>query len=277
MSGTTVNGLNFAADVARTDRPDLNIIRATKHFKSLTIDNLECRDGCTVQGVDMDDWISRAAMTALNHTIQGTVYARNPVIPYIEALGRVNNMTINTQTVLLKKTPQTLRGPLIVGNRSRIDSINSLTFDNLYVNFINDKNLTEFFGNLVKKDGHGNNVGEIFSHLEFIDRVNFDNLKILNQLNGIDVNTIQSQDHFIYSEQFRTAANELDSIVDKLTRRENFKHFKRLTVRTTFPLYIQGLRKLPGYDFHFVAINNSNIQFYIWNTTTKTLDENNSK
>ncbi|XP_055320364.1 uncharacterized protein LOC129577415 [Sitodiplosis mosellana] len=275
LSATTVNGLNFAADVARVDRPELNIIRATKRFRSLQIDRLECRDSCTVQGVDMDDWISRAAMIGLNHTIQGTVYAQNPILSYIEASGLVNNMTINSQTVLLKKTPQTLKGPLIIGNRSRIDSINSLTFDNLYVNFINDKNLTDFFGNLVKKDGRGNDVGNIFSDLEFSDRVNFDNLNILGLLNGINVNEIMSQDHFVYGDQYRTAANELDTLVDKLVRRERFKHFKRFAVRTTFSLDIQGLQKLFGYDFQFVALNNSNIQLYTWNVTTKTLDGNN--
>lgn len=188
-----MNGLNFAADVARVDRPDLNIIRASKRFRSLSIDQLECRNGCTVQGVDIDDWMSRAAMINLNQNIQGTVYAQNPIISNIEAMGLVNNMTINSQTVLLKKIPQTLKGPLIIGNRSRTDSINSLTFDNLYVNFINDKNLTEFFENLVKKDGRGNDVGEIFSNMEFTDQLNFENLKILNQLNGINVNDISSQ------------------------------------------------------------------------------------
>lgn len=131
-------------------------------------------------------------MINLNHNIQGTVYAQNSIISFIEAIGLVNNMTINSQTVLLKKIPQTLKGPLIIGNRSRTDSINSLTFDNLYVNFINDKNLTEFIENLIKKDNHGNDVGEIFSNLEFSDQVNFENLKILNQLNGINVNEISS-------------------------------------------------------------------------------------
>lgn len=272
-----MNGLNFAADVARVDRPDLNIVRAKKRFRSLQIDRLECRDGCAVQGIDMDDWISRAAMTGLNHTIQGTVHAQNPIISHIEATGLVNNITINSQTVLLKKTPQTLKGPLIIGNRSRSDSINSLTFDNLYVDFINDKNLTEFFRNLVLKHGHHTDLGEIFSNLEFVDRVDFDNLKILGQLNGINVNEIMAQDHFTYGEQYRSAVNELDTIVDKLVRRERFKHFKRFIVRTTLSHDIQNLHKLFGYDFQFVALNNSNIQFYTWNVTTKTLDRNNSK
>lgn len=272
-----MNGLNFAADVARVDRPDLNIVRAKKRFQSLQIDRLECRDGCTVQGIDMDDWISRAAMTGLNHTIQGTVYAKNPIISYIEAAGLVNNITINSQTVLLKKTPQTLKGPLIIGNRSRTDSINSLTFDNLYVNTINDKNLTDFFQNLVLQHGRNIELGEIFSNLEFVDQVNFDNLKILGQLNGINVNAIMSQDHFVYGEQYRMAANELDTIVDKLVRRERFKHFKRFMVRTTLSHDIQCLQKLFGNDHQFVALNNAHIQFYSWNVTTKTLDRNNSK
>lgn len=185
-----MNGLNFATDIARLDRPDLNVIRAPKRFRSLTIDELQCRDGCTIQGIDMEDWIDKAAMTGLNHTIQGTVYLRNPVISHIDALGLVNNMTINTETVLLKTATQRINGIVTIGNHSNIDSINSLTIDNLYVNYINEKNVREFFESLVKKDGHGNYVGEIFSNIEFTDDVTFETLKLNGQLNGINVSQI---------------------------------------------------------------------------------------
>lgn len=271
-----MNGLNFAADVARIDRPDLNRIRAAKRFGELIIDSLECRDRCTMQGVDMDDWISRAVMVNLNNTIQGTVYLRDPIISSIEVLGLVNNMTLNSQTVLLKKTPQTLKGPLIIGNRSRTD-INSLTFNDLNINYINDKNLTEFYENLVLKDGRGNNVGEIFSNLEFTDLLTIENLVITGELNGINVPQYLSQEHFVNGQQYRSAVDELDSIVDNLGRRKKFKHFKRILVRSTLPLNIQGFQKLLGYDFRFAALNNSSVEFYTWNVVTKTLDWNNSK
>lgn len=215
--------MNVASDVARWDRPDRNIITAPKRFRSLTIDRLVCQDGCTLQAVNMQEWISKAALTGLNYTIQGTVYASNPVISYVEALGTVNNITFNSQTLLLTNTAQILDGVVTIGNRLATDRIHSLTFDNLNVNFINDKNVTEFFGNLVQKDAIGNDAGEVFSQLEFADRVEFDNLTIVDQLNGIHVQAITSQKHFLYGNQFRAAANELDSIADRLNRRNNLK------------------------------------------------------
>lgn len=199
--------MNFATDVARWDRQDLNIITAIKRFRSLTIDRLVCQDGCTIQGVDMDEWISKAVMTDLNNTIQGTVYIKNPVISYIEALGLVNNMTFNSQTVLLTNTPQKLNGPITIGNRSNTKQISTLTFENLYVNYINDVNVTEFFENMVKKDGKGNNIGEIFSDLIFSDQLNIENLSITGQLNGLNVTDIKTQNHNIYGEHFRETSN----------------------------------------------------------------------
>lgn len=146
----------------------------------------------------MDDWITKAALTGFNYTIQGTVYAKGPVISYIEALGLVNNMTFNSQTVLLTNTQQTLNGAVTIGNRFSADRIHSLTFENLYVNFINDQNVTEFFENLVRKDGVGNDAREIFSNLEFSDRVDIENLAINYQLNGINLYGATSQNPNFY-------------------------------------------------------------------------------
>lgn len=276
MSSTSINDLNFAADVARWDRPDLNVITAPKQFRSLTIDRLVCQDGCTLQGVDMDEWISKAAMTGLNSTIQGTVYVKNPVISYVEVLGLVNNMTFNAETVLLTNSPQKLNGFVTIGNRSNTNQMSSLTFENLYVNYINDKNVTEFFENMVKKDGMNIDIGEIFSDLIFTDRLEVGNLTV-GQLNGVNVTEITSQPHNLYSEQFRMATDELDSIVNKLARRGKFKHFDRLVIRQTFPLAFDRLQKLLGDHFQFVAHNNSNIEFYSWNVNEKTLQQNNGK
>lgn len=272
-----MNGLNFASDIVRWDRPDLNIIHAPKKFQSLTIDRLDCRDGCTLQGVDMEDWTDRAAMTGLNHTIQGTVYIRNPVISSIQALGPVNNMEINSQSVLLKGVSQRMNGIVTIGNRSRIDSINSLTIENLMVNYINDKNVSDFFANLVKKDGRSNDVGEIFSNIEFTNGVEFENLQITGLLNGINVNDVTSQDHIMYRDQMRSATDKLDAIVNKLVRRKKFEHFNGMTVRKIMPPSIQRVQRLLGYDYQFVANSHSHVEFFTWNMESKTLEEINSK
>lgn len=259
----------MATDVARWDRPNMNIVRAPKRFRSLSIDRLICQDGCTVQGVDMYDWLTKAVMMGLNYTIQGNFYAKNPIISYVEVLGLVNNVTFNSQNVLLKSAEQNLNGVVTIGNNLAANSISSLTFDNLYVNFINDKNVSEFFANLIEKGGE--NVGEIFANMIFTEPVEFLDLKV-SELNGVDPNQMTATD-----QQYRTATDELNGIIDKLVKREKFQHFDEMIVRQTFPLEVQGLRKLLGYDFVFVAFNNSNIQLYVWDAKTQAMQENNSK
>lgn len=254
----------MATDIARLDRPNMNIVRASKHFRSLTIDRLTCQDGCTVQGVDMGDWIGKSVMSNLNYTIQGSVYIRNPIISYIDALGLVNNVTFDSQNILLKSADQYFDGPVTIGNRN---SLSSLTFDNLNVNFINDKNVSEFFENLIRAGD--TDVGEIFTNMIFMEPVEFLDLNV-SELNGVDMDQLTAAD-----QQYRAAAAELDVMVDKLAQRDKFKHFDQPIVRQTFPLEVQGLRKLLGYEFAFVAFNHSNIQLYLWNSTMKTLQENN--
>lgn len=271
-----MNGLNLETDVARWSSPHTNIITAPKRFQSLIIDRLTCEDGCSIQGVDVVDWISGAVMTGLNYTIQGTIYARNPVISYIEALGLVNNVTFDSKHILLKTAPQQVNGIVTIGNRSKNNSITSLTFDNLLVNFINDKNVTEFFENIVKRDGNGNKVDDIFTNLEFMDSLDIENLDVTDQLNDLNVKEINYLDQYANVQQYRMATDELDFIVDKLVNRQRFKQFKQMVLRQLFPIGIHTLQKI-AYDFEFAALNNSDVQFYAWNSTQKILQKSNSK
>lgn len=134
----------------------------------------------------MADWISKAVLTKSNQTIQGTVYARNAVISYVEVLGLVNNMTFNSQTILLKSTPQKLTGALTIGDDNfGPNSMTSLTFNNLIANTINDQNVSEFFTNVVLRGETGIDAGELYTNLEFTDPLNIDNLIVPNgQLNN---------------------------------------------------------------------------------------------
>lgn len=191
MSSTNVNGLNLATDVARWDRPKMNIIRAPKRFGSLTIDRLTCQDGCTLQGVDMDDWVTKSVLPGLNYTIQGRVIIQNPIISYIESLGPVNNMLFNSQNILLKSAAQDINGPVTIGNRSGTNAISSLTFEDIYVNYINDKSVNDFFQNLILKDE--NFDGEIFTNMVFTQPLQIWDLNVL-QLNGIDLQQLNATD-----------------------------------------------------------------------------------
>lgn len=56
-----------------------NNITKTKQFSNVNVQNLICGQGCTIQGVDILEWISKATLTQGNHTIQGTVLMKNPV------------------------------------------------------------------------------------------------------------------------------------------------------------------------------------------------------
>lgn len=279
LMSTKINDLNLASDVARWDSPSTNIITAPKHFESLSIGHLTCPAGCTLQGIDMDEWMQKSVMIGLNNTIQGTVYANDPVISHIEVLGRVNGLRFDSQNILLKSVPQTIRGSLTIGNQSNPESINSLTFDNILVNFINDKNVSEFFENLVLRNDRGKlDVGEIFTNIEFMDRLNIDDLDITSEFNNINVNQMAAlSDSNNNIEQFRLATNELDRFVERLAKQEKFKHFDGMITRQWFSSDLHALRKLSGYDFELVALNNSNIQFYEWNVTQMTLQESNSK
>lgn len=185
LSSTNINGLNFASDIVRWSSPSTNIITAPKRFQSLSIDRLECQYGCTMQGVDMADWISKAVLSKSNQTIQGTVYARNAVISYAEVRGLVNNMTFDSRNILLKSANQTLNGALIIGDDDfGPNSMTPLIFNNLIVNSINDQNVSEFFSNIVLRGENGIDVGELYSSLEFTDRLDIDNLIVPSQSNN---------------------------------------------------------------------------------------------
>lgn len=133
----------------------------------------------------MADWISKAVLNKTNQTIQGTVYARNAIISYANVLGRVNNMTFDSRSILLKSVPQTLNGALIIGDDNfGPNSMTSLTFNNLIANSINDRNVSEFFSNIVLRGENGIDVGELYSSLEFADRLDIDELIVSSQINN---------------------------------------------------------------------------------------------
>lgn len=140
----------------------------------------------------MDDWISKAVLTTTNRTIQGTVYARNAIISYVEALGLVNNIAFDSQNILLKSASQRLTGALTIGdadaNKFGPESMTPLTFDNLLVNSLNAHNVSDFFANLILYGNDGIGVGELYTNLEFMDRLDIDDLIVRQKLNGTTLN-----------------------------------------------------------------------------------------
>lgn len=279
LQSTMINGLNLATDIVRWDSPSTNTIQASKQFQSLSIGQLICTTGCTLQDVNMDEWITKSVLIGLNNTIQGTVIAKDAVISYAEVLGFVNGMKFDSLNILLKNVPQTIHGSLTIGSQSNFDSINSITFNNLMVNYINEKNVSEFFEHLVLKDQHHGaiNVGEIFTDIIFQNQLEIDDLHITFDFNGLNVQQAHPSHFNIYNEQFRAANDELDEFTERLNRRGPFKYFNGTIVRDWIAGEFQSIQKLTGHEFIYVALNNSNIEFYQWNNTNMTLQESNSK
>lgn len=160
----------------RWDRPDMNLIRAEKSFKSLSINQLLCHAGCSVQGVDIDEWISKGVLLDMNYTIQGTVFINDAAVSYIEALGRVNNDPFNSLTILLKHSDQRIDRIVTIGPNANPINVTPLTFNEINANYINGHNFTAFIQNRVTR-GPANQINaNILSNLQFVEPVTFENL-----------------------------------------------------------------------------------------------------
>lgn len=277
---TALNSVNLNQDVVLWNQPNTygNIIRAEKTFKLLAVDRLTCVFGCKVQDVNVDEWITKAALSMTNATIQGYVYVESPFISQINVLGKFNNNTF--QTILLKNEPQTINGNVYIGNNKPSNVLASLTFNKIFVNFVNGRNFTDFHSSLVKRDRHNDINAKIYANMQF-GGPTFDNLYI-SQMNGANL----SSANFMYpnNQIYRSASTKLEMMVTQLVNRDRNKHFEQMVVRQTFfAANIQRLQRIHhdinGRIIEFVALNSSNsVLFYTWNTTTKILNlANNGK
>lgn len=270
LNSVTVNNLNFKDDVVRWDRPDKNLIRAEKSFKSLSINQLSCHAGCSVQGVDIDEWISESVFSNMNYTIQGTVFINDGAFSFIEVPGRVNNDPFNSLTILLKHSDQRIDHIVSIGPNANPNNVKPLTFNEIFVNYINGQNFTAFIQNTVKRGPADQIDANILSNLQFLEPVTFESLYTSERfLSSIHVD----------GPKFRSMSDELDEIAKQVTQRENFKHFYRMVTREALPTdTVQYLSEISSHKEYadFVSWNGTNIQFHTWNRTTNTLEPNNN-
>lgn len=75
---TLINGLDLSLDVLRYSAPTTNIT-APKNIKKAEVNDLYCQNYCTLQQVDITEWIAKAALVLGNYTIQGTTVIENPI------------------------------------------------------------------------------------------------------------------------------------------------------------------------------------------------------
>lgn len=75
---TLINGLDVSTDIVRYSVP-LNNITATKGFQSITVNELYCQNGATLQDVNVAEWIRKSVLISGNYTIQGITVIENPI------------------------------------------------------------------------------------------------------------------------------------------------------------------------------------------------------
>lgn len=218
LNSITVNNLILKDDIVRWDRPNKNLIRAEKSFKSLSINQLSCHAGCSVQGVDIDEWISKGVLLNMNNTIQGTVFVNDAAFSFIEVLGNVNNDPFNSFTILLKHSDQRIDHTVTIGPNANPNNVTPLTFNEINVNYINGQNFTAFIQNRVTR-GPANQINaNILSNVQFVEPVTFENLYTSERL--------LSSTH-MDGPKFRSMSDKLDEMAKQLDQRKDFKHSNR--------------------------------------------------
>lgn len=266
-----MNDLNLKDDVVRWDRSDKNLIKAEKSFNSLSINQLSCHAGCSVQGVDIDEWISKGALLNMNYTIQGTVFINDATFSYIEALERVNNDPFNSLTILLKHSDQRIDHIVTIGPNANSNNVTPLTFNEINVNYINGQNFTAFIQNRVTR-GPANQINvNILSNLQFVEPLTFENLYTSERL-------LLSSTH-VDGQKFWLMSDDLDEMAKQKAQRKDFKHFYRMVTRAVLPAdTVQYFNQISSHKEYadFVSWNGTNIQFHMWNRTMNALELNNN-
>ncbi|XP_055531237.1 uncharacterized protein LOC129722051 [Wyeomyia smithii] len=273
---TTINGLDLQKDILLNNVPEATFT-GNKRFKDLHVRNLKCEAPCVIQGVDFTEWFANSVRLDRNATIEGITYLEAPtIIGDIECLGPVNNITFDEDHLLLKSTPQTIKGNLIVKTKfPEKNLIYPLTIEKLEVKTINGKNFNEFVKNLARVD---QNPLTINTSVTLTQPLETENLDIENNmLYGVDMNKLlqksENEDQLkTYESKFRHLDLVGQSLVDtfqaKTPHLSHFQPMKSLeghfgTVDTiTIPKQPQPVQLLV---VHVVDKNRTAVEFYRWN------------
>lgn len=183
----------------------INNVTAPKYFESISIEQFYCDHGCTVQDVDISEWIAKSVLTYGNYTIQGTTTIDNPIFYndiryknfnnkiivniiliqifiFLRAFGLVNNMTFNKDSILLTNHAQNFNGNIHIDNRNlENNQITTLSIENVYLKTINDIEFDKFLDNIAYRDN-----AVIWTNLLFHQRLTVNNLHVTGKWNGVD-------------------------------------------------------------------------------------------
>lgn len=245
LRSTRINNLDFTNDIVRFSRPEMNIVRATKTFNDLSIRHFACREHCTVMGVALGEWIGNAVLRNNNYTVQGTIYLRNSVISHVEALGTVNGMRFGADSILLKRKQQRINGNVYIGNETM--PLQKLTFDHIYLNYLNGHNFGDFEKSLVQRPSPMQRpiVASVIGNMRFTEPVTIGNLECFGQVNGVNFSSLGASEYNRMNELYRTMIPELSTMADAFVGAAQAKIFDRMVLRQTLsPKAIQKLFKL---------------------------------
>lgn len=281
LRSTLINNLNFNNDIVRFSRPEMNIIRASKIFSELRVKNLVCQYGCSVNEVDLGEWIAKAVLVNNNYTIQGTTYLQNPVISHVDVLGTVNNMTFRADQILLKQQRQRIYGNVYIG--SQANPLQKLTFESIYLNSLNGHNFTDFHLSLIQRPSITQRriVANVATNMQFTEPLTIENLECFGQVNGVNFTSLTAINYNRLSEYYRTMIPELRSMADTYVGAVRMKTFDRMVLRQTLrPSEIGKLFKLnrmrsasgnPLYVVLSQEGDTKHVDFYKWNDDEKRL------
>lgn len=179
LESVLINGLNLNNDVVRHSQPHQNLINAPKSFDNLQLDSLICRGKCTIQNVQMVEWMKNSVNVDFNYTIQGQTTLYNAVITNgIVLFGELNGVPFNPNIILQKNGAQTINGNLYIGSSvSNIQNILPVSFDNVQIQYLNSILANDFLRSFSSKALYGSNVIALKSNVQFIQPL------VINKLN----------------------------------------------------------------------------------------------
>lgn len=280
LRSTLINNLNFNNDIVRFSRPEMNIIRASKIFSELRVKNLVCQYGCAVNEVDLGEWIAKAVLVNNNYTIQGTTYLQNPVISHVDVLGTVNNMTFRADKILLKQQRQRIYGNVHIGNQA--NPLQKLTFESIYLNYLNGHNFTDFHLSLIQRPSITQRriVANVATNMQFTEPLTIENLECFGQVNGVNFTSLTAINYNRFSEYYRAMIPELRTMADNVGA-VRMKTFDRMVLRQTLlsseigKLFKLNRMQSANGDPLYVVLSQENntkhVHFYKWNDDEKRL------
>lgn len=152
-----------------------NYIDALKVFENATIETLLPDPRSDLNGIDLYNWVTNAALSDENFTMKGPVIV-DSILGYgdAEVHGTVNGKYITKEHILTSNDEQVIRGNVKLVTRNN-HSILSNTINTLNVENINDINIDEFFENLVTVDDMNSSL-KIDGSLVFKNPISVENL-----------------------------------------------------------------------------------------------------